>query len=77
MFFEWLYYFLNRMEIKEKRKVMFDFDVEQIYFFDGKWSFLRYFVLIFKGWVVMVFMIFFIFFIRRVVIKRSWDKVEY
>lgn len=41
------------METKEKRKVTFDPDVEQTYLLDGKWSFLRYFVLILKGWVVM------------------------
>lgn len=39
------------METKEKRKVTFDPDVEQTYLLDGKWSFLRYFVLISKaGW---------------------------
>ena len=37
---------MNRMETKEKRKVTFEPDVEQTYLLDGKWSFLRYFVLV-------------------------------
>lgn len=65
------------METKEKRKVTFDPDVEQTYLLDGKWSFLRYFVLISKDWVVMTSMTSLTSFIRRAATKKNRDKAEH